>query len=271
MTDEKKAELDYAFKLKLWELGVDKGVLALILAGTLFFGNVILAGFNGRVTKHLDDHRSTLATESNTRLASFQSQLTKELDKNRDELSRESTKQIEAFRAQQAQGLEEYRHRLAMQQHFAQKRFDAIDGVITSYNKLFALFVANTREKEITKKTRDDYRLAINAVFEAHSNKELVMPREFSNQLEKLGFMHRGLLVNGFSDEKYMKLFVELGDQFSQLGRDAVDPPSPGKQFSYFELAVLPSPAERKSNQVAGKYLDAELIRWEEWKKRNTK
>lgn len=293
MNSDKKAELDYAWWGKFWELLIDRLILGAILGTALWIGNGILATYNAVLTKNVDDHKKVLTDGSNVyladfqakltkeldknrdelnqvsgkNLATFQSQLTKDLDKNRDELGQASSKNLEAFKNQMTQSLEEYRHRLAMQQYVAQKRFEAIDGVITAYNKLFELFVENTREKESTKKMREEYRQAIKAVFAAHNNKELVMPRKFSTQIEKLGFMHRGLLVNGFSDKKYMNLFVDLGDHLTQMGIDAIDPADKARQAKYFELAELPSAEDRKSNEVAGKYLDAELKRWEEWRK----
>lgn len=239
----KKAELNYAWRLKFWELIIDKVMLAAIVSVGLFIGNLILSTYTGLITSRLDDHR--------------------------DQLTRETGVHLEKIRAELTRDLEEHRNHLAIKHFVAQKRFDAIEDIITAYNDLFALYVVDSRAGESTKETRESYRQAINAVFKAHNHKELIIPRAFSTQLEKLGFLHRGVMVNKF-DVKYTSFLVDLGDQFSQMGRDAIDPPLAAKPATYFILAELPSPAERKDNQAAARYLDTEVKRWQSWKKTAT-
>jgi hypothetical protein len=240
MTDETKKRWG-EFGFKVLETLFDKGVLAIVLVVVTLFANSLLEAFKGSLATKLENHRA--------------------------ELKNDSDKYLTAFKAELDRDMENYRHRLAMQQYVAQKRFEAVDGVINSYNNLFKLFVDNGREKDSTKEMRKTYRDAIIAVVAAHNNKELVMPHGFSKQLEKLAFLHRGFLVNGFSPKKYRPFVEDLGDQLSKMGRDAIDPPLPGQQKQFFELAVLPE--DRDDNKEAAKYLDAELQRWEQWKKTN--
>jgi hypothetical protein len=203
----KRAELRYAGNLKLLELVIDKGVFGVIVAlvGVLL---LIIANHNNE---------------------EFKNRLANTLEESKNRL---------------AKTLEEDRTRLALKNFLAQERYQSLSSVIKANNKLFKLFLDNTRKEQLKKKDHQDYVDAIQNVFDVHNEKELAIPRQFSGRVEKVGFLYRGVRDKGFLP-KYVRFFNDLGEQLSQMGRDILDPPPTDKMHALFPLDELPEDAQR--------------------------
>ena len=173
---------------------------------------------------------------------------------------------LEAFKNRLAKTLEEDRTRLTLRNFLAQERYQSISSVIEANNLLFKQFLDNTRNGPVNKKDHQSYVDAINNLVAVHNKKQLAIPRPFSDRVEKVAFLYRGVRDKGFL-AKYVPFFNDLGEQLSQMGRDILDPPPADKMFALLPLEELPEDTKR-TNEGAGAYLDTHFARWREWKSR---
>jgi hypothetical protein len=171
---------------------------------------------------------------------------------------------LEESKNRLAKTLEEDRTRLALKNFMAQERYQAISSVIRANNKLFATFLKNARKGGVDPDDQS-YVNAIDEVISAHNEKELAFPKEFSDRVEKVAYLYRGVRDKAFL-KKYIPFFNNLGEQLSQMGRDILDPPPADKVSPSFPLDELPQGPLREDNKVAGKYLEDHFTRWDQWK-----
>jgi hypothetical protein len=232
-----KAKIDYEHKKKMLEIVVDKVFLGIIIGG---------AG-------------SILGLVASTSLESFKTNQAQILAQHQLDLSKT---------------LEDHRTSLQNQQFLVQKRYEALDQIIQSYNQIFATLskVARRKNPELSPEEIAALRKQLDKITYGDVNKyDLILPWPFSTEVERHVFLFRGLYHKKINT--YRRFIRELAEQLTESARSYVEPqpakktegePLPARK-SEFQLEALPG---NRTDEAAASYLDRQFERWQASKKK---
>jgi hypothetical protein len=225
--DRQKA--DHQYRLKKWELGLDRGVFGVLVAAVTALG-VLWA------TTRADRERAGQAG------------------------------QLEAARQAEARALEKYKLDESRQRFFLEKRMDALLAVATAMSDVTGVYFSYTgdRKGEPADRAERDYRKALDGAREAINRAEILFGADFGTAADRYFEVHRALMRAGVQDCGGYEDFVsDLSTAFDRLCLTALqdqDAEAAGRLKDAMPLADVPFAERRRLPPRA--YLDKHFEHW---------